>query len=207
MTDVMAIGSWHNNAEMIADMPKLGYLHQDWVTLDPTYGQGRFWTNFRPTYLVASDIDTSTLAFERWDFTDLPVDNDTYEAVVFDPPYKLNGTSTGKGSSALDAGYGVGGEYVTWRGRHELIRAGISECVRVLKPAQFLLVKCQDQVSSGAVRWQTREFSDHAESIGCRLVDMLHLPGHRQQPDRGQQHARRNYSTLLVFKKNGRRKQ
>ncbi len=78
-----------------------------------------------------------------------------------------------------------------------------TEAHRVLTPGGYLLLKCQDQVCSGQVRWQTREFADHAEQLGMRLVDALHLLGHRPQPaGRRQVHARRNYSTLLVLRKN-----
>lgn len=72
----------------------------------------------------------------------------------------------------------------------------------VLKPGGMLLVKCQDQVCSGKVRWQTIEFAGHAVELGSRLVDQLHLPSYRPQPaGRRQIHARRNYSTLLVLRK------
>ena len=84
----------------------------------------------------------------------------------------------------------------------QLIADGIDECVRVLEPNGVLLVKCQDQVCSGRVRWQTREFVGVAERAGCDLVDMFQLGGHRPQPPgRRQMHARRNYSTLLVLRK------
>ena len=66
----------------------------------------------------------------------------------------------------------------------------------------MLLIKCQDQVVSGAVRWQTRIFADHAEAQGFQLVDALHVQGSRPQPDgRRQVHARRDYSTLLVLER------
>jgi hypothetical protein len=202
MTDVMAIGSWRNNAEMIADMPKLGYLNERWITLDPTYGRGKFWTKWRPTNLTTSDLDPASPAEHHWDFTDTGQPSDAYDAVVFDPPYKLNGTSTGKGSSAMDAGYGVAGDYMPWQAKHDLIRDGISECVRVLRPRHLLLLKCMDQVCSGDVRWQTDEFTRHTESLGCAKVDEFHIPSHRAQPaGRRQVHARRNYSTLLIFRK------
>jgi hypothetical protein len=123
--------------------------------------------------------------------------------VVLDGPYKLNGTSTGAGPSMLDSLYGVGGEYTSWQGKHQLIREGIDESLRVLKRRGILLVKCMDQVCSGQVRWQTREFADHAEQGGrARLIDSFLLPGGRKQPEgRDQVHARRNYSTLLVIRK------
>ena len=52
------------------------------------------------------------------------------------------------------------------------------------------------------LHWQTIEFAGHAVELGSRLVDQLHLPSYRPQPaGRRQIHARRNYSTLLVLRK------
>jgi hypothetical protein len=88
-----------------------------------------------------------------------------------------------------------------WQDRHKLIGEGLDECARLTR--KYVLMKCQDQVSSGHVRWQTFEFVRRAEmDLGLHLEDMLHKLGGREQPkDRRQVHARRNYSTLLVFKK------
>ena len=86
--------------------------------------------------------------------------------------------------------------------RHRLIREGTVECLRVLKRGGFLLLKCQDQVNGGKVRWQTMDFAWHAGLYGGRLVDMLHMLGGRPQPEgTSQRHARRNMSTLLVLRK------
>lgn len=199
---VLAIGPWANNAELIADCNRLGYLNDQDAVLDPTYGLGRFWTVWQPHTLTASDLDPAKSPLGRpVDFTALPWADGSFDAVVFDPPYKLNGTSTGTGAATCDADYGVA-EPSTWQDRHQLIRDGITECVRVTRPGGMVLVKCQDQVCSGQVRWQTHEFAAHAVAGGCRLVDALHLSGHRPQPaGRRQVHARRNYSTLLVLRK------
>lgn len=196
---ILAAGTWSSNAELIADCAALGYLRADWLTLDPTYGLGRFWAKWRPEHLVYSDIDPR----RSWsgisvDFTGMPWPDALFDAVVFDGPYKLNGTA---GSVSSDADYGVA-ETSTWQDRHALIRDGMTECHRVLKPTGTMLVKCQDQVSSGRVRWQTLEFSNHGIGLGMRLVDMLLFPSYRPQPpSRRQVHARRNYSSLLVFRK------
>lgn len=210
-TDITAVSTARNNAELIAQCAQLGYLHDTWPTLDPTFGLGRFWNLWRPTVLMASDLDPAKSPLPPEDFTRLPYLDDTFAAVVFDPPYKLNGTSTGRGAAACDDDYGVAGAYASVDDRHALIRAGITECLRVLAPGRrtdrttggFLLVKCQDQVNGGRVRWQTHEFTAHAcATPGVRLVDALFLVGHRPQPPgRSQQHARRNYSTLLVLRK------
>ena len=200
---VLAVGGYTSNADLIAACFQLGYLAEDRRTLDPTYGLGRFWKTRRPVELVASDLDiTRSPVGASIDFTALPWPDADFDDVVFDPPYKLNGTSRGTGPAASDDSYGVAGQATSWQDRHALIRAGIDECARVLRPGGHLLIKCQDQVCSGRVRWQTREFADHAEGLGCVLVDALILVGHRQQPPgRRQVHARRNYSTLLVLQK------
>ena len=204
---VMAAGTWSSNAELIRDaVVPLGYLRTEWRTLDPTYGLGRFWTLWRPNNLVASDLDPAKSPVGRSiDFRRTAWADDQFDAVVFDPPYKLNGTSTGKGAATCDADYGVE-KWMSLAERHQLIVDGITECTRVLRPNGVLLVKCQDQVNGGKVRWQTRIFADHAETLGHRLVDRFDLPSYRAQPPgRSQQHARRNTSALLVFRLESRR--
>ncbi len=196
---VLAVGSWRNNAELIRDaVVPLGYLAADMRVLDPTWGLGRFWSLWRPDHLTASDLDPAKSPLGRSvDFTAMPWPDQSFDAVVFDPPYKLNGTG---GSHPSDAGYGVANS-VRWQDRHRLICDGITESVRVLRPGGMLLIKCQDQVCSGKVRWQTDEFTHHAEADGCRKVDRFDLPSYRPQPTgRRQVHARRNHSTLLVFR-------
>lgn len=199
---VMAISTAKNNAELVEQCARLGYLRADWHTLDPTYGLGRFWTRWQPDRLTASDLDPTRARAAIADFTALPFPDGTFDAVVFDPPYKLNGASHGRGPASCDSDYGVGGPAVRWQDRMQLCRDGIAECARVLRPGGTLLVKCQDQVVSGQVRWQTHDFAARAAAHGCRLVDQLHLRSYRPQPaGRRQVHARRNYSTLLVLRK------
>ena len=145
----------HTNGDLIAHCAQLGRIVG--IVVDPTYGRGGFWTRHRPEQLLAFDLDprcgVTVANFRRLPLADMSVDT-----VVFDPPYKLNGTSTGDGPSALDDRYGVT-RYMPWPDRHQLIRDGITEAVRVLRRDGWLLVKCQDQVSSGRVRWQTSEFA------------------------------------------------
>lgn len=193
-----------NNAQLIRDVAELGYLQKDWTTLDPTYGKGRFWRLWQPHpwNLHTSDTDPESDSMYAFDFTAMPWDDGKFDAVVFDPPYKLNGTG---GSHASDEGYGVADEWGGVEGRHNLIFAGIEECVRVLKPKGILLVKCQDQVCSGNVVWQDRMIVSFVESSfdwKMTNIDKLFVHGGIPQPaGRRQVHARRNYSTALIFRK------
>lgn len=191
---VMAYGTWATNAELIRDVATLGYLREGWWTLDPTYGEGTFWKLWRPKVLTATDLDPLRAPDGVVDFTAMPWDRGAFDAVVFDPPYKLNGTP----DPILDQRYGVH-RYTRWQDRMDLIRAGLDECARVLGEG-YLLVKCQDQVCSGKVRWQTDEVTNHLARLGLGKVDRFDFPSYRPQPNgRRQVHARRNTSSLLVF--------
>jgi SAM-dependent methyltransferase len=192
---IPATARWATNAHLIADVAALGYLRPTDLVLDPTYGLGNWWARWKPDRLVTSDLRPG--AQLRADFRRLPFAAGTFDAVTFDPPFKLNGTPSG----AVDARYGVD-EPSTWQDRMALIGAGLDECARVLRPGGRLLLKCQDQVVSSHVRWQTIAFTNHATGLGLDLVDRFDLLGGRPQPaGRRQVHARRNSSTLLVFEK------
>ena len=183
------------NATLMRECAVLGYLPG--VVLDMTYNVGAFWREYQPSMLIAMDIDASYGVMVA-DAMRLPFANDSVDTVVFDPPYKLNGTSTGIGASALDHRYGVHGSYVPAAVRHELLLNGTSEACRVAR--QYVLVKCADQISSGRYNPQTYMVWQRAIEHGCTLIDSLHVLGGREQPAGTRQlHARRNYSTLMVF--------
>jgi hypothetical protein len=206
--EVHAIGQWRNNAEMFVDVARLGYL--DGSVLDATYGEGAFWNLHRPDGLVTNDLHKS--ADHAHDYKHLPWPDRSFDVVVYDPPYKLQGTPR---MGAFDGRYGLEGRVrdvpddfdkwygtgksVPWQERMADIAAGAVECYRV--SAKWLLVKCQDQVASAKVRWQTDVVTEAVERAGGRKADRFDLTSApRPQPgSRRQVHARRNHSTLLIF--------
>lgn len=190
--DFLRATKWPSNAEMIEDVAVFGYL--DGRVLDVTYGEGVFWKRWRPKKLVACDVASALSPYgSSVDFRDLPWRARSFDSVVIDGPYKLNGTP-----SESDIRYGV---HIPsrWQDRIQLIKDGMNECARVTR--KYMLVKCMDQVAWGHIRWQTRIFADHGESLGFSLeerFDMLVDPRPQKKPQR---HVRANYSTLLVFEK------
>lgn len=207
MTEVLAIGKRSNNAQLIEEAAQLGYL--DGLVIDLTYGEGKFWTRFRPDEERFVTNDLHKPAELRLDFCDTRLDAERYDAVVFDPPYKLAGRrdtfDAAKGAQSMDSRYGTGGSYVPIGRTAELIDCGTREACRISR--RFVLVKCMDQVASGRIHWQTDDVTATAKSCGFRKLDSLILPGGRKQsPKRRQVHARRNYSTLLVFVRETKRK-
>jgi hypothetical protein len=194
--EIMAATAWASNAHLIEDVARLGYLRPEWRTLDPTYGRGTWWQRWCPESLLAHDLVTDGV-----DFRSLPYDDASFQAVAFDPPYKLAGTATT--DTDVDRRYGID-EYVGWQGRHQLINEGLIECMRVLKPGRNLLVKSQDQVCGGKVRFQGIEFANTVQQAGGVLIGEFLMLRWRPQPEgRRQVHERRNYSRLQVFRKEG----
>lgn len=189
--DVRRHGPWRNNAEMIHDVNRVHPFIEP--VLDTTYGTtGGFWKRFRPVNLIAMglglDTDDVTADFRRLPFADRSV-----PTVVFDPPYKLNGTP----ACESDARYGVD-ESTRWQDRLQLMADGAVECARIT--GHMLLIKCQDQVCSKQVRWQTDLMTEVVVPQGLRKADLFELSSYRKQPPgRGQEHSRSDSSQLLVF--------
>lgn len=183
------------NAALILACAALGYI--EGKTLDATYGRGAFWTLHRPLDLTTNDLHADGTVDYGFDFRRLGFDDGEFLTVVFDPPYKLNGTPV---LGEQDARYGTD----TRMNRDEvmaLIRDGARECYRVT--ARWLLVKCQDQVEGGKMRWQTDMVTRAIEDLGGRKVDRFDLLGNvrPQPPGRQQRTARHTASQLLVFRK------
>lgn len=188
------------NAEMIRDgVVPLGHLRPDWSTLDPTWGKGNFWTAWQPDVLVASDVLAARSPIgRRVDFGAWrPYRPDSFDVVVVDPPYKLNGTPKKGGPASSDEAFGVD-VAMRWQDRHALMLRMLDNAAAVAR--HRVLFKCQDQVCSGAMRWQTDMITRRAESLGLRKADRLdRCGGTEQPPGKRQVHARSSYSTLLIF--------
>ena len=187
---ILSATKWPTNSALIADCERLGYIKGK--VLDPTYGLGNFYKEFRPARLVAGDLITESMV--RLDFTKLPFANKVFDTVIYDPPYKLNGTPT----DYVDTRYGVG-SYTRWQDRMALMIQGQVECARVVAKGGFLLTKCMDQVVSGKVRFQSDVLSNVCPLE--KVDELLFLTNPREQPHARQIHSRRNYSHLLVFQR------
>lgn len=195
---ILAAKRWNTNAHMIADAQKLGYVHGLTYDMTPGDAGGLWWREcIGLTKLMLND--------EKADFTNLPFPDGTFDTVAFDPPYKLNGT---KGLMKLSERYGVDIPSSV-RGRHDLMKAGLREAVRIAKPGGYILARCQDQVANGRMYWQTDMLTE--EAAGCTKVDEFLFLGHSiPQPmgpsarcpnGRTQRHPHGRPSSLLIFEK------
>lgn len=201
---VLAAETWPTNGHLIADVARL-YLRPDDLVLDPTWGRGKWWTRYQPARLIRHDLHT----LDGVDFRNLPEANGSFDVVAFDPPYVAMGGRTTSGLGQMMDAYGMRDAPATPQQLWKVIVDGLDEINRVLKPRGLLLMKCQDYVWSGRLQPVTYWAIDMQAFYDCELVDRFeHVTKPRPQPTtnrdgtpRRQVHARRNLSTLLVFRK------
>ena len=194
---VLAAHAWPSNAELIADVARL-YLADVRMMIDPTFGRGVWWKQWRPPVLVSHD-----LSLDGVDFRDLPHPDSLFDAAAYDPPYVSVGGRGTTGMADMYARFGLLDAPTSPAGLQELMDAGLVEVARVVKPRGLILMKCQDYISSGKLWPGTLRSLEAAERAGLTLVDRFeHVsPSPRPQPSgRRQVHARRNLSTLLVLR-------
>ncbi len=199
---VLAAHNWPSNAELILDCSRLGYLQDDWLTLDPTFGKGVWWQLWKPKQLVALNRKLDGSDFRKLDYPD-----NHFDAIAFDPPYCSKGGRSTSGITKMDERYGQDDAPATPALLQDLINDGLTEMHRLAKPGAIVLTKSMDYVSSGQLWEGTYLTRKHAEELGFKAVDRFEHVGHPgpQPPGRRQVHARRNLSTLYVFRKPGRR--
>lgn len=201
---VKAATAWRTNADLVDACWKLGYVHGR--TLDPTYGLGNWWLTGQAAVdsgSVACDLDPEKAGNVRADFRELPFADDSFDTVVFDPPYVSPGGRKTTGLPEFWARYGMGATAKSPELLFEYNSAGFRECIRVAKRGTHVLYKSQDYISSGKLKPVTHWIINDADYYGMEYVDRLeHIGEGRPQPKgRRQVHARRNLSTLLVFRK------
>lgn len=247
---VMRYAERKDNRELVLDAVRLGHIGGD--VLDATYGKGNFWGAGRPLlvdpFRTFTAMDINPRKVPEWtgdgydarqgDVREPPFPPASFDTVVYDPDYKLNGTPDPT-EDGPDERYGVD-VVKTWQERMADLVDGIAwwdpceHCaaagyvvalapagpilgpcgvcsgtgrgpdqglVTLLRPRGKLLVKCMDQVSSGAMRWQRYAVMARATAAGLTLVEELNmLTRPRPQPaGRSVKHAASNASHLLIF--------
>jgi tRNA G10 N-methylase Trm11 len=215
-SDVVVSAHISGNAEVF---PQILSLHvPDGAKIaDVTYGSGVFWRNVDTSRyeLFPSDIATGT------DCRALPYENDSFDAIVIDPPYMegllRNDKShkAGSGSHFAFRKYYSNGDETSnggqkWHGAVTdlYFRAG-AEAIRVLKDNGIAIVKCQDEVSANRQCLTHVEIINHYGSLGFYAKDLFVTVRQNRAVIarlKKQVHARKNHSYFLVFAKSAKTK-
>lgn len=220
-TDVVRSAHVGKNAELFAEIMAL-HVPPGSKVADVTFGKGAFWRSIdHETYdLLACDIaldvnNPNPLAWyiDGVDCRSLPLDDDSLDCVVLDPPYmeglfrRKPEQMAGSGSHAsFRQAYSDGNATEGGPKYHDAVidlylRAGL-EARRVLRPGGKLIVKCQDEVSANKQRLTHVEIITGYEDMGFYCKDLFVLvrqnaPGVSRMVK--QVHARKNHSYFLVF--------
>lgn len=195
---IRAATEWSSNADMIVACRDLGYLSDADAILDPTYGQGTWWQQWRP-----DGLETLNRNKDGSDFARLPYLSEWFDATCYDPPYVCTGGRKTSTIPKFNAGYGLTDTPTSPQELQWLLNRGLNEVSRITKIGGFVLAKCQNYVSSGRLHPGVYHTWAQAQTIGLVLHDeLIHLSGTGPQPQHPRQvHARRNNSVLLVFRK------
>ncbi|MEW5816485.1 MAG: DNA methyltransferase [Spirochaetota bacterium] len=195
-----------NNADIFPQILSL-YVSKGSIIADVTYGNGVFWKNVPPDEyrLFATDLKTGT------DCRDLPYEDISIDAVVFDPPYMHTpGGSAHVNHQNYENYYANNNTKHNSKKYHEAVLdlyfSGALEAKRVLKTNGILIIKCQDEVCANKQRLTHVEIINELEKMSFVVEDLFVItrtnrPGVSRVLK--QQHARKNHSYFLVFRKNG----
>lgn len=188
------------------------------VVADITYGKGVFWRNISSDdyKVLVSDLKLG----QSW--TELPYEDASIDAVIFDPPYmeglyrQTKEALAGSGShSAFQEAYSNGSvqtEKPVRKYHDAVLEAYLSvlpEVKRVLRPGGKFIVKCQDEVSANRQKLTHVELIWAYENARFYCKDLF-VVVRRNAPVISrllkQVHARKNHSYFLVFGRQDHRK-
>jgi len=167
--------------------------------LDPTYSKGVFY-NGVPEPKLKYDIEPEVAGVIQSDCRNLPLDNDSLNNIVFDPPFVCGSQRDGKpGIIKTRFGY-----YKNVPELWEFYRKSLAEFYRILKENGILVFKCQDTIESSKQYLSHVEIITHACKLGFYPLDLFILTARNVliSPNMlNQQHARKSHSYFLVFQK------
>ena len=192
----------YDQTEIISAILKL-HVPTNTIDCDPTYSKGNFYNNTGvavPRYRF--DISPSGET-EYADCRHLPLENESINCMMFDPPFLA---TTGKSlksdsnNNKINKRFGV---YPSEKKLHKFYIDSMKEAHRVLKDNGVLIFKCQDKVSGGRQYFSHCFIKEEAEKTGFYPKDLfILLAKNRITADwqvKSQKNARKYHCYFWVF--------
>lgn len=175
------------------------YLHGkgNYIDCDPTFSVGNFYKNGLPKPKYRFDKFPQTKDVIEATSDNLPLEDETCNIVMFDPPFVINGDlkETGIITKRFTS-------FKHWNELRAMYCGSLKEINRILKNGGLLIFKCQDIVSSGKNHFSHCWIMNEAVWLGFYPKDLfLLLAKNRLNDGREQQHARKYHSYFWVFEK------
>lgn len=195
----------YEQEEIIQDILTL-HVPQGFIDCDCTYSKGNFYKSGKikePRYKFDKFPQTEDTIQSC--ATNLPLDDNSINCLMFDPPFLA---TTGKSlkiendSNIINKRFGV---FNNEKELHKFYVEAMKEFYRVLKDDGVLIFKCQDKVSSGKQYMSHVFIINQAEKLGFYTKDLFILQAKSRLISgkvTKQIHARKFHSYFIVFEKN-----
>jgi tRNA G10 N-methylase Trm11 len=199
-----------DNSELFPKILSL-YVPKDSKVADVTYGKGVFWKN----------VDKNKYEFHPSDIKDgidclkLTYIDDSFDCIVFDPPYMhISGQTTHNSHQKFEEYYQNNNTSSSSPLKYhdavlDLYYKMGAKAFRILKNKGIFIVKCMDEVCANVQRLTHLEITNDYIKKGFIIEDLFVLvrsnkPGVSNMIK--QVHGRKNHSYFLVFRKFVKRK-
>lgn len=179
-------------------------LHcNDKFDVDASYGNGSFYKKMSKPFR-RFDTDENMKDCEFGDSRNLPLQNESVESVVFDPPFLTYVQNNREHNTNMVMSSRFSG-YVNYVDLTEHYQKSLDEFNRVLKKKGVVVFKCQDIIHNHKMHATHINVVNWAGERGFRLKDLFILNAKNRIPrsnkGRGPQHARVFHSYFLVLEK------
>lgn len=166
------------------------------TVLDTTYGSGSFWRGTTAKVAVTGmDINAERALHVCGDFTRLPFADDSFDVVIFDPPYH-----TDVGHAKASVTHKRYGSFATVNDLRPAVEQGTAEAWRVARLG--VIVKVQDYIHASRAVWMSLWVH---RAIPVEPYDVLHvrrMSGKIRSPRWHRQlSVWRNHATYWVYRK------
>lgn len=150
------------SADIIARMLEVLYPDAETV-LDATFGNGKFWTPDTPLMVTGLDLDPTRARDVCANFRALPFLDDSFDVVIFDPPYHTN---MGRAKPSV-----MGARFGTFDTIPDLKLAVEQGCAEAWRVARLgMIVKSQDYIHESRLVRMSRWIED---AIGVEPYDFV----------------------------------
>jgi len=167
------------------------------IQLDPMFSKGNFYKEIRrPEFIF--DLEPSAPGVIKADCRDLPVESNTINSIMFDPPFIGGKIGAGK-PGIIKERFGI---YKNIPLLWTMYISAMNEFYRILKDDGVLIFKCQDTVEDHKQYLSSHKIIKEAINIGYYPKDVFILLAKTRlvsPSQRVQQHCRKFHSYFLVF--------
>ncbi len=195
----------YNEPEIQNNILKL-HSEKEYYELDPCYSKGVFYERELKEPRIKFDIKPQTECTEKADVRNLPLENNSVESIIFDPPFIIGLPNSSKDSKSSNRIFNRFGGFFSKQEQSKFYRDSLKELYRILKKDGIIAFKCQDTVCSGKQYLVHAEIINIAEDIGFYVKDLFVLLAKSRMKSgkwKVQRHARKYHCYYLVLTKKG----